>query len=127
DTTTTPKQLKLIEGGRLDPTAFATHHFALADAEQAYDVFAAAAETHALKVVLTAVPAGHELPASEEELVGVGEHHRGRSRSGRRHPQGRRDPSAAAPDARRRHGGARVLRPPLGRKPRPALPRRAPD
>jgi alcohol dehydrogenase len=71
DTNTTPKLLKLIEGGRLDPTTFATHHFALADVEHAYDVFAAAAETHALKVVLTAVPAGHELPASERELAGV--------------------------------------------------------
>jgi alcohol dehydrogenase len=72
DTNTTPKLLKLIEGGRLDPTKFATHHFALADAEHAYDVFAAAAETHALKVVMTAVPAGHELPATERELAGVG-------------------------------------------------------
>src|SRR6266568_2725808 len=69
DTNTTPKLLKLIEGGRLDPTTFATHHFALAEAEQAYDVFAAAADTHALKVVLTAVPVGHELPASEKELA----------------------------------------------------------
>jgi len=72
DTSTTPRLLKLIEGGRLDPTRFATHHFALADAEHAYDVFAAAADTHALKVVLTAVPAGHELPASEQELAHVG-------------------------------------------------------
>jgi alcohol dehydrogenase len=69
DTNTTPKLLKLIEGGRLDPTVFATHHFALADAEQAYDVFAAAADTCALKVVLTAVPAGRKLPASEKELA----------------------------------------------------------
>jgi alcohol dehydrogenase len=72
DTTTTPKLLRLIEGGRLDPTVFATHHFALEQAEEAYDVFAAAADTQALKVVLTAVPTGHELPASEQELVGVG-------------------------------------------------------
>ena len=57
DTRTTPKLLKLIEGGRLDPTVFATHHFPLAETEEAYDVFAAAAETHALKVVLQAVPA----------------------------------------------------------------------
>jgi alcohol dehydrogenase len=56
DTTTTPQLLKLIEGRRLDPTSFATHRFALADTEAAYDVFAAAAETHALKVVLTAEP-----------------------------------------------------------------------
>ena len=56
DTTTTPQLLKLIQGRRLDPTVFATHRFALADTEEAYDVFAAAAETHALKVVLTAEP-----------------------------------------------------------------------
>src|SRR5436309_841240 len=54
DTTTTPKLLKLIEAGRLDPTLFATHRFALADAEEAYDVFEAAASSHALKVVLEA-------------------------------------------------------------------------
>jgi alcohol dehydrogenase len=62
DTSTTPTLLRLIEGGRLDPTVFATHHFALADTEQAYDVFSAAADTHALKVVLQAVPAEHGLP-----------------------------------------------------------------
>jgi alcohol dehydrogenase len=56
DTTTTPQLLRLIQGRRLDPTVFATHRFALADTEEAYDVFAAAAETHALKVVLTAEP-----------------------------------------------------------------------
>src|SRR5580765_6196436 len=54
DTTTTPKLLKLIESGRLDPTPFATHRFALDDAEQAYDVFAASAESRALKVVRSA-------------------------------------------------------------------------
>ncbi len=45
DTTTTPKLLKLIELGKLDPTPFATHRFALEDTEHAYDVFGAAAET----------------------------------------------------------------------------------
>jgi alcohol dehydrogenase len=54
DTFTTPKLLKLIEERRLDPRVFATHHFALADVESAYDVFADAATTEALKVVLTA-------------------------------------------------------------------------
>jgi alcohol dehydrogenase len=52
DTTTTPQLLKLIEGGRLDPSLFATHRFALDDTEQAYEVFADAAHTNALKVVL---------------------------------------------------------------------------
>ena len=58
DTSTTPKLLRLIEGGRLDPTPFATHHFALGETEKAYDVFGAAAETHALKVVLTCSRSG---------------------------------------------------------------------
>ena len=53
DTVTTPMLLRLIEGGRLDPTTFATHRFGLDETEEAYDVFANAAETQALKVVLT--------------------------------------------------------------------------
>src|SRR5690349_2132650 len=69
DTTTTPKLLKLIAAGRLDPTPFATHRFALADAEEAYDVFGAAAESHALKVVLESVPVGHELAEQREVPV----------------------------------------------------------
>src|SRR5215471_6190726 len=69
DTTTTPKLLKLIAAGRLDPTPFATHRFALADAEEAYDVFGAAAESHALKVVLEAAPVGHELVEQHEVPV----------------------------------------------------------
>lgn len=67
----TPKLLKLIEGGKLDPTTFATHYFALADTEEAYDVFGAAAETYALKVVLEAVPVSNEAVVPEAELVGV--------------------------------------------------------
>jgi alcohol dehydrogenase len=69
DTNTTPKLLKLIEGARLDPTPFATHHFALSETDEAYDVFADAADTHALKVVLTATPVERELIASQEQLV----------------------------------------------------------
>jgi alcohol dehydrogenase len=65
DTTTTPRLLKLIQERRLDPTPFATHRFSFGDAEQAYDVFAAAAETHALKVVLTADPV-RALPRAAE-------------------------------------------------------------
>ena len=61
DTTTTPKLLRLIESGRLDPTPFATHRFALGETEEAYDVFGAAASSHALKVVLEAAPVGQDL------------------------------------------------------------------
>ncbi|HZT45999.1 MAG TPA: zinc-dependent alcohol dehydrogenase family protein [Gaiellaceae bacterium] len=70
DAVTTPMLLRLIEGGRLDPTPFATHRFELEQTEQAYDVFAAAAETHALKVVLTAEPVAP--PPRERELATVG-------------------------------------------------------
>ena len=52
DTSTTPRLLNLIAQGRLDPTPFATHRFALGDTLGAYDTFAAASETNALKVVL---------------------------------------------------------------------------
>lgn len=55
-TSTTPKLLRLIVEGRLDPTAFATHRFELGEAMDAYDVFADAATTNALKVVLGAQP-----------------------------------------------------------------------
>src|SRR6476661_2214372 len=48
DTFTTPKLLRLIEEHRLEPRRFATHRFALADAEKAYDVFADAAHSQAL-------------------------------------------------------------------------------
>jgi threonine dehydrogenase-like Zn-dependent dehydrogenase len=44
--------IESIEGGRLDPTKFTTHQFPMADVMSAYDVFADAANTKALKVVL---------------------------------------------------------------------------
>jgi alcohol dehydrogenase len=69
DTNTTPTLLRLIEGGRLDPTVFATHRFSLDDTEEAYDVFGAASETHALKVVLQATPV--ELELRDSERVGA--------------------------------------------------------
>jgi alcohol dehydrogenase len=53
DTVTTPTLLKMLANGRLDAERFATHHFALDEMDLAYDVFARAAETGALKVVLT--------------------------------------------------------------------------
>ncbi len=53
DTVSTPMLLRLIEAGRLDPTVFTTHHFGLDEAMLAYDTFAAAADTGALKVLMT--------------------------------------------------------------------------
>jgi alcohol dehydrogenase len=70
DTFTTPTLLKLIEQGRLDATPFATHRFKLADAMEAYDIFAAAAETNALKVVLEGEKAPIETPAKAAVAVG---------------------------------------------------------
>jgi alcohol dehydrogenase len=52
DTYTIPRLMKLVASGRLDPTVFATHRFALGDTMSAYDTFADAASTNALKVVL---------------------------------------------------------------------------
>jgi alcohol dehydrogenase len=52
DTYSIPQLLRLIISGRLDPSLFATHHYALADTMDAYDTFADAANTGALKIVL---------------------------------------------------------------------------
>jgi len=53
DAYSTPTLLSMVASGSLDPTPFATHHFALDDIESAYDVFGNAAETNALKVIIS--------------------------------------------------------------------------
>ena len=53
DTYSTPTLLKLVASRQIDASHFITHHFALEDILTAYDVFARAADTGALKVVLT--------------------------------------------------------------------------
>ena len=53
DTFSIPRLMRLIASGRLDPSLFATHRFSLQDTMAAYDTFAAAGETGALKVVLS--------------------------------------------------------------------------
>ncbi|WP_026214949.1 zinc-dependent alcohol dehydrogenase family protein [Nonomuraea coxensis] len=53
DTYSTPALLDMIAAGRLDPTTFITHRFGLNDMEAAYQTFSDAAETGALKVVLS--------------------------------------------------------------------------
>ena len=70
DTSTIPQLLRLITNGRLDPTTLVTHRFGIADTMQAYDVFANAAATDALKVVLNGntVGAGRR----EETVAAVG-------------------------------------------------------
>ncbi len=54
DTSSTPTLLRLTTGGQLDAAQFATHHFRMEDFIEAYDTFARAADTGALKVVVTA-------------------------------------------------------------------------
>ena len=45
--------MRLVTSGQIDTKRFITHHFGMEEFEQAYDVFAHAADTSALKVVLT--------------------------------------------------------------------------
>jgi alcohol dehydrogenase len=59
DTRTIPQLMALVASGRLDPTVFATHHVALEDTMAAYDTFADAANTGALKVVLAGEQGAH--------------------------------------------------------------------
>lgn len=54
DAVSTPTLLKLVVEGRLDPTPLATHRFSMGEIMDAYDVFSDAANTNALKVVLSA-------------------------------------------------------------------------
>jgi alcohol dehydrogenase len=53
DTSSMPTLIRLVQGGRLDLAPLITHRFALDDLPQAYDVFADAGRSGALKVVLT--------------------------------------------------------------------------
>jgi alcohol dehydrogenase len=67
DTRTIPRLMTLVADGRLDPTVFATHHFALGETMDAYDTFADAGSTGALKVVLD----GSNHASSSAALVGA--------------------------------------------------------
>ncbi len=71
DTSTIPQLLRLITDGRLDPTILITHRFPLSDTMHAYDVFADAAHTDALKVVLQGGVA-EQLPAATEAVLAAG-------------------------------------------------------
>jgi alcohol dehydrogenase len=53
DTYSTPTLLRLVASQQIDAGRFATHHFGLHDFMEAYDVYGRAAETGAVKVVLT--------------------------------------------------------------------------
>jgi alcohol dehydrogenase len=58
DTYTIPTLLRAIQGGQLDPIQFSTHRFSLHQVLEAYDSFARAGETNALKVVMMAANRG---------------------------------------------------------------------
>lgn len=60
DAHSTPTLLRLLEAHQLDVSKFTSHSFALDQFLEAYDVFAAAADTGALKVVLTRSEAARE-------------------------------------------------------------------
>ena len=53
DTFSTPTLLHLVASGQINAKRFITHHFGLDEFDEAYDVFARAADTGALKVVLS--------------------------------------------------------------------------
>jgi len=52
DTVSTPMLLNVVKSHKLDPTKLITHHFKLDAVLKAYDTFAHAAETSALKVII---------------------------------------------------------------------------
>ena len=54
DTVSTPMLLKTVQSRKLDPGQLITHHFALGDILAAYDTFSRAADTRALKVIISA-------------------------------------------------------------------------
>jgi alcohol dehydrogenase len=53
DAYSTPTLLDLLATGQIDAGRFITHHFTFDEFDQAYDVFGRAADTGALKVVLS--------------------------------------------------------------------------
>jgi alcohol dehydrogenase len=53
DTFSTPKLLRLVAAHQIDAGRFVTHRFALDDIEEAYQVFGNAADSGAIKVVMT--------------------------------------------------------------------------
>lgn len=56
DAFSTPTLLAMLAAGQLSVSSLVTHTFGLAQAEEAYEVFGAPADTGALKVLLTAGP-----------------------------------------------------------------------
>jgi alcohol dehydrogenase len=72
DTSTIPQLMKLVAQGRLDPTVMATHRFPLESTMEAYDVFANAASSGALKVVLEGSKVNHPQNGAEAAVLIAG-------------------------------------------------------
>ena len=53
DTSSTPMLMRLLANHQLDTRKFVTHRFGFDDFDKAYDVFSRAADTGALKVVIS--------------------------------------------------------------------------
>jgi len=53
DTSSTPTLLRLVASHQINAGQFATHHFSMGDMLEAYDVYSRAAETGAVKVVIS--------------------------------------------------------------------------
>ena len=53
DTVTTPVLLKTVQSRKIDPSRLITHRFKLDQILDAYDTFGRAAETQALKVIIS--------------------------------------------------------------------------
>lgn len=64
--------MNLVQHGQLDATVLATHRFALGDTMAAYDAFADAATTGALKVVLQGSPVAPTEPVAQVPVVAAG-------------------------------------------------------
>ncbi len=71
DSYTIPQLMRLVASGRLDPSLFATHHYPLQDTMAAYDTFADAANSHALKVVLEGTETSYSHPVLAAVAAGV--------------------------------------------------------
>src|ERR1019366_1458655 len=69
DTFSIPQLMRLISSGRLDPSLFATHRFPLGETMAAYDTFADAANSGALKVVLHGADGGLRAIETERSVA----------------------------------------------------------
>ena len=67
-TNTTPMLLKNVTSGKLEPKKLITHHFAMDDILQAYEVFGNAGKEKAMKVIIEAESPGKIQVAKSENI-----------------------------------------------------------